>query len=188
MLRTLNNMGDKATSSIRLRSLADQIIRLQRDDTPVHEWGVGDVDEKDDWHRSFRTVGQFMSTDLFTVRPEDLVDLAASLMEWEHIRHVPVEDDQGRLVGVLSHRSLLRMVARGNLSEDAEPTAVKELMKADPVTVAPDTPALEAMRLMKNQRVGCLPVVEKGRLVGIVTERDLIEVAAGLLEKYLQGN
>ena len=101
---------------------------------------------------------------------------------------MPVEDDQGRLVGVLSHRSLLRLVARGSKSGDAEPVAVKELMKKDPVTVAPSTPAIDAMRMMKEHRVGCLPVVDKERLVGIVTERDLIDVAAGLLEKYLQGN
>ena len=44
-----------------------------------------------------------------TVHPEDLVDLAASVMEWEHIRHVPVEDTDGRLVGLVSHRALLRL-------------------------------------------------------------------------------
>ena len=185
MLRSLNAMGEVATPDIRLRALSDTIMKRQREDLPVHEWPLAELREDDDWRIGFRTVGQFMSTDLFTVRPEDLVDLAASLMEWEHIRHVPVEDDQGRLVGVLSHRSLLRLVARGAQRGDAEPVAVKELMKADPVTVDPDTPALAAMRLMKEARVGCLPVVEDGRLVGIVTERDLIDVAAGLLEKYL---
>jgi len=188
MLKTLTNMGEKATRDIRMRSLTDQIIKLQADDRPVHEWPVGDVDETEDWRAAFRTVGQFMSTDLFTVRPEDLVDLAASLMEWEHIRHVPVEDDQGRLVGILSHRSLLRLVARGTKSCDAGPTAVKELMKTDPISVASGTRAVDAMRLMRQHRVGCLPVVDKDRLVGIVTERDLLEVAAGLLEKYLEGH
>jgi CBS domain-containing protein len=186
MLRSLAHMGDKTTRDIRLRALTDRMIELEADDRPVHEWPLGDVDEHGDWRAGFRTVGQFMSTDLFTVRPEDLVDLAASLMEWEHIRHVPVEDDQGRLVGVLSHRSLLRLVARGLQHGDTEPVTVKELMKADPVTVPPSTSALEAMRLMKKHRVGCLPVVEEDRLVGIVTERDLIGVAAGLLERYLQ--
>jgi CBS domain-containing protein len=185
MLRSLNAMGDGATPDLRLRALVDTVIKRQREDLPVHEWAPAELPGEDGWHVGFRTVGQFMSTDLFTVRPEDLVDLAASLMEWEHIRHVPVEDDQGRLVGVLSHRSLLKLVARGARRGDAEPVAVKEIMKADPVTVEPDTPALDAMRLMKSARVGCLPVVEGERLVGIVTERDLIDVAAGLLEKYL---
>ena len=45
-----------------------------------------------------------MSTDLFTVKPDDLIDLAASVMDWRHIRHVPVEDDEGHLVGLVTHR------------------------------------------------------------------------------------
>ena len=53
-----------------------------------------------------------MTTDVFSVRPEDVVDLAASLMDWRHIRHVPVEDGEGKLVGLVSHRTLLRSSAR----------------------------------------------------------------------------
>jgi CBS domain-containing protein len=64
--------------------------------------------------------------------------------------------------------------------------AVKEIMRPDPVTVTPATTTLEAMRLMRSAGVGCLPVVEHGhKLVGIVTERDLIEVSSRLLEQYL---
>ena len=69
--------------------------------------------------------------DLFTVHPEDVVDLAASLMEWEHIRHVPVEDDAGHLVGLVSHRALLRMLARRQVGEH-EGIAVREVMYANP--------------------------------------------------------
>ena len=59
-------------------------------------------------------------------------------------------------------------------------------MHPDPVTVAPDTPTLEAMRIMREQRVGCLPVVAGERLVGIVTVRDLLDVSAALLEAFLR--
>ena len=73
-------------------------------------WPLCDVEGMEtSWH-SFLTVGQVMSTDLFTVRAHDLVDLAASMMQWEHIRHVPVEDDAGHLVGLVSHRDLLSLV------------------------------------------------------------------------------
>ena len=71
-----------------------------------------------DWRESYRNVGQFMSTDLFTVRPDDIVDFAATLMDWRHVRHVPVEDDRGRLVGLVSHRALLRLVATGRLEKN----------------------------------------------------------------------
>ena len=82
----------------------------QKSGEPVHRWPVLEVSESDDWSQSYQTVGQFMATDLFTVRPDDLVDLAASVMTWRHIRHVPVEDAEGRLVGLVSHRALLKLL------------------------------------------------------------------------------
>ena len=72
-----------------------------------------EASEEADWSQSYQTVGQFMATDLFTLRPDDLVDLAASVMDWRHIRHVPVEDEEGRLVGLITHRALLRLLSRG---------------------------------------------------------------------------
>jgi CBS domain-containing protein len=120
------------------------------------------------------------------VHPEDVIDLAASLMDWEHIRRVPVEDDDGRLVGLLSQRGLLRLVARGGGRPGGAPIAVREVMKADPVTVGPKTSILEAIEIMRTNKVGCLPVVEDGHLVGIVTEHDFIEVSKALLEEKLR--
>jgi len=125
-----------------------------------------------------------MSTDLFTVRPDDLVDLAAAVMEWEHVRHVPVEDGEGRLVGLVTHRDLLRLVARGE-HERGTPVAIREIMHAELTTVTPATTTLDALKTMHEIGVGCLPVVEDDKLVGLVTETDLIEVAAELLERFL---
>jgi len=98
----------------------------QQKGEPVHRWPVIEQGESEEWSESYRTVGQFMSTDLFTMRPDDLVDLAASVMDWRHIRHVPVVDEQGRLVGLLSHRTLLRLLARG--VPDGEPVAIRQII------------------------------------------------------------
>ncbi len=114
-----------------------------------------------------------------------MVDLAASLMEWEHIRQVPVEDDQGHLVGLLSQRDLLRLVAPGARKEGRS-VAVREVMKPNPVTVTPETTTLAAIEMMRKYRVGCLPVVEDGKLVGILTEYDFIAIATKLLEEELR--
>jgi CBS domain-containing protein len=135
------------------------------------------------WSDNYRTVGQFMSTDLFTVRPDDLVDLAANLMDWRHVRHVPVKTDAGRLVGLISHRDLLRLFARGLTRASAEPVTVRSIMKSDPVSVSPSTPTLDAVELMRAKRVGCLPVVENGLLVGIVTAQDFLDASARLFER-----
>jgi CBS domain-containing protein len=127
-----------------------------------------------------------MSTDLFTVRPDDLVDLAASVMEWRHIRHVPVEDDEGRLVGLISHRDLLRLLAAGLLTRSEKAVTVKEIMKRDLVTVTPETPTIEALGTMRRCKVGCLPVIENERLVGVVTAYDFLSLSAEIIEQQLQ--
>jgi CBS domain-containing protein len=184
VLTSLAGMGEQGTRDIRERSVTAEMRDRQREGKPVHAWEPGRLRGDDDWQRhGYRTVGQFMSTDLFTVHPEDLVDLAASVMDWEHIRHVPVEDEHGRLVGIITHRALLRFLARGRAADG--PVAVRDLMKQDLLTVSPDTLTLDAIRLMRQHQIGCVPVVEGDKLVGIITESDLLDVSARLLEKYL---
>jgi CBS domain-containing protein len=122
------------------------------------------------------------------VRPDDLVDLAASVMEWRHIRHVPVEDDEGRLVGLISHRDLLRLLAKGMLSRGAKEVTVKEIMIRDLITIAPETPTLEALTIMRQRKIGCLPVVENDRLIGIVTAYDFLSLSAEIIETQLGGS
>jgi CBS domain-containing protein len=127
-----------------------------------------------------------MSTDLFTVRPDDLIDLAASVMTWRHIRHVPVEDDDGKLVGLVSHRSLLRLLAHGGpATGDETCVTVRDIMTAKPLTVTSATPTLEALEVMRKNRVGCLPVVDDDNLVGIVTSYDFLDASARLFKQEL---
>ncbi|MHC4955039.1 MAG: CBS domain-containing protein [Planctomycetota bacterium] len=168
----------------RSRALTAASVERQKLGEPIHTWDLATIEEARDWRHSFRTVGQFMTRDLFTVQPDDLVDLAANVMDWEHVRHVPVEDDEGRLVGLVSHRRLIRLLAQGD-TRTGESVPVARIMKTDPITVTPDTSTLEAIALMRAHRVACLPVVQRDRLVGILTERDLIEVAAQLFEEHL---
>jgi len=108
------------------------------------------------------------------------------MMEWEHIRHVPVENDEGKLVGVLSHRALLRAFARRK-ADDAPP-AVRDVMNTEPVTVTADTSTVDAITLMRQRRVGCLPVVDGETLIGIVTERDFMKIAGRMLEESLRAS
>ena len=182
-LRSLAAMDGQGTRELRSRILVEQMIEHQQADEPVHTWPLAQADAPRDWSHSYQTVSQLMATDLFTVRPDDLIDLAASVMEWKHIRHVPVEDDEGRLVGLVSHRDLLRLLSHGLLSRQSQPVAVKEVMKRDLATVAPDTLTLEALNIMRRLKVGCLPVVEQGRLIGIVTAYDFLALSAEIIEK-----
>jgi CBS domain-containing protein/gamma-glutamyl:cysteine ligase YbdK (ATP-grasp superfamily) len=186
MLRSLADIGDQSTRDIRERSVTAEMLERQREGKPVHEWQYGSLRQDEDWQRhGYRTVGQIMSTDLFTVHPEDIVDLAASVMAWEHIRHVPVEDEHGRLVGIVTHRAMLRHMSRNRGDTASAPVAVRDIMKHGPLAVPPDTLTVDAIRLMRKHQIGSLPVVDGDKLVGIITESDLLEVSARLLEKYL---
>jgi CBS domain-containing protein len=160
------------------------MVKQQSTGIPVCDWNLAEFCEQLDFRDSYRTVSQFMVTDLFTVRADDIVDFAASLMDWRHVRHVPVEGDDGELVGLVSHRALLRLVATGQLGPDRKVT-VSEIMNPDPVTVNPDTSTVEAIRIMREGNMACLPVVKDQKLVGLITEHDLIVVSSVLLERYL---
>ncbi len=187
-INSLDSMDPNKTLDERLRAITVASARSQGKEKPVHEWPLADFGRREDWRETYRTVGRFMTTDLFTVRPDDLIDFAASLMDWKHVRHVPVEDDSGKLVGLVSHRDLLRLIAKGQLSrvEDEPAVAVRDIMNDRPLTVGPDCVTVDAIRVMREHKVACLPVVADDKLVGVVTEADLISVAGKLLEKFLE--
>jgi CBS domain-containing protein len=189
MLRSFAKLNNThQTNDARARILAATMLARQKEETPVHEWELTEGGELEDWSESYQTVGQFMSTDLFTLRPTDLVDLAASMMDWRHIRHVPVEDDEGRLVGLVTHRSLLRLLSSNGAWSANGALTVGHIMKPDPTKVSSTTPTLEAIELMRSQRIGCLPVVDDGQLVGIVTSYDFLTATARLFKQQLGGS
>lgn len=180
-LRSLAAMSDLGSQPQQLRALTAASIARQRDNTPVHQWEPARLEEAGEWQAQAAQVTQFMTTDLFTVNQDELVDVVACVMDWEHIRHVPVEDNENRLVGLVTHRHLLRLLARRRPDEQAIP--VSEVMIPDPVTCSPEESIQGAIRTMREHKIGCLPVVKDGLLVGVVTERDFMDIAAALLEE-----
>jgi len=184
MIDSLAGMDKAAKSNVRLRTLTAAMNEHQKKNEPVSEWKPATIGKSADWIDNYRFVEQFMTSDLFTVRPEDVLDLAASLMHWKHIRHVPVEDNEGRLVGVVSHRDLLELFASGTFDAKNE-VVVRDIMKTDLITISPNTPALDALRLMRERDIGCLPVITDGKLVGLLTAHDFLTVSTRLFEERL---
>lgn len=184
-LESLEEMNEQGTEDQRMRCLVSSMVEQQTTGRPISEWALAGFCAQQDWRESYLKVSQFMATDLFTVRPDDIVDFAATLMDWRRVRHIPVEGDDGELVGLVSHRALLRLVAEGKIGGGQKVT-VREIMTEEPVTINPDTSTVKAIRLMRESKVACLPVVENGKLLGLVTEHDLIVVASRLLERYLE--
>jgi len=184
MINSLAEMDKRAKPNVKLRSLTAAMKLNQEMGEPMHEWELAEIPARSEWIDNYKTVEQFMAVDLFTVRPEDVLDLAASLMHWRHVRHVPVEDDAGHLIGIVSHRDLIELLASERFALSKH-VIVRDIMKTDLITIAPETPTLDALEIMRQRGIGCLPVVKDGRLVGIVTAYDFLTVSAKLFEERL---
>ena len=184
MLSSLAAMDPRAKLNVRMRTLTSAMKLNQEAGTPLHKWPQAEIPERSEWIDNYKTVEQFMAVDLFTVRSEDILDLAANLMHWRHVRHVPVEDDAGHLLGIVSHRDLIKLLASGKIDR-AKPIIVRDVMATELITVEPDTQTLEALNLMREHNIGCLPVVKDGCLVGLVTAHDFLTVSTKLFEERL---
>lgn len=203
LLRSVAEMRGHGTRGERLVALTSGIHHRQhprhdidgRPDPdsvpPVHTWSTVGLEEGGGWTRNFKRVDQYMTRELLTVQEDDTLDLIVTLMDWKHIRHIPVEDDRHRLVGIVSYRTLLRHLAQSIASTqagdgDVYGIPVASIMQRDPVTVTQDTSTLDAIALMRKHRVACLPVTKDGQLVGLVTEHDFMDIAGQLLEERLR--
>ncbi len=185
LLQSLAGMGRAGTRAERLAALTAATAARQANGTPGHEWAPAAIDEGGGWRHNYLRVEQYMTTDLYTVKEGELVDLAAFLMDWKHVRQVPVEDDARRLVGLVSYGAVLRLLAESPGRDGAVTVPVTEIMDPNPITVRPETTTLEAIRLMRDHCVSCLPVVQDGTLVGIVSVGDLVPIAERLLAHKL---
>jgi CBS domain-containing protein len=94
---------------------------------------------------------------------------------------LPVEDSEGKLVGLVTSRLLLRHYA--NKHEGKKPESVKEIMVKNPITITQDMRLLDAMRVMRKENIGCLPVVKGKELVGLITEMTVLRLSVRLLER-----
>lgn len=128
------------------------------------------------------TVADLMSTDVVSLDATQDVVLASTVMKLRKIRHLPVTR-QGQLVGLIAHRDLLRAQARflgqisaGETKRFASVSAT-EIMTEDVQSIGPDAPAAEAVRILLDEKCGCLPVVNEGVLIGIVTDADFLRFA-----------
>jgi CBS domain-containing protein len=183
-LTSLAGMKERGSSAARTTAVTASIISRQKTGAPVTEWELARLDEDDSRSSGHERVAQYMSTDVFTVRPDDPVELVAQMMDWERIRHIPVEDERGRLVGLVGYRAVLRHMTEAAKHHDAPhpgSVPVSEIMRTDLITIDPATRTTDAIALMRKHRIGCLPVVSDGHIVAIVTEEDFVNIASIVL-------
>lgn len=137
-------------------------------------------------------VKHLMSSPVVTLFAEQSLPLADDIMRLKHFRHLPVVDDAGRLVGLVSHRDLLaaQISTRTGLTVEERRSVqadvrVGEIMTRDVWSVRPDVNASIAAATLLDHKYGCLPVIDDaGVLVGIVTEHDFLRFATKVLEQF----
>ena len=131
-------------------------------------------------------VREIMMGSPVTLKPEDTLDLANDVISLGRIRHIPVVD-KSRLVGILTERDLIGATAaqifglkHKSKSALLKSVLIKEVMKKRVITTGPDTPIKEVAHLMADKKIGCLPVVSEGMVVGLVTTTDILRYVEGL--------
>lgn len=122
------------------------------------------------------SVSDLMSTGVFTLRTDDVISLADEVIQLGQIRHLPVLDQRGVVCGILTQRDLLRALIDAGTGAKAASTSISvgKVMVAPVITATPGTPLHLAAHIMRKRGIGCLPVVDAGRLVGVLTESDFV--------------
>jgi len=133
-------------------------------------------------------VSERMTKDTIVVRDDTPIDEAMKIMRDNKVRRLPVLNDKGALVGIVSERDLLYVSPSPATSLSIHEIhyliskiTVGEVMTEDVITVTEDTPLEEAARIMADNKIGGLPVVSDGELAGIITETDLFKIFLELL-------
>jgi CBS domain-containing protein len=126
-----------------------------------------------------------MTSDVVTLERNEKLVVADDVMKLGRIRHLPIVDGDGALVGIVSqrdlfHSGLMKALGYGSHAQRnaLDMLVVKEAMKSDVATTSPDTPLVEAAKVMLERKIGCLVVLEAEKIVGILTEGDFVKLVA----------
>jgi len=164
--RRLKEAMDKEEASVALTAIMD---KRRQSGEPVGEWKLALPEEIESVHIQYDIVSNVMSTDLISVTEDYIVELVLKIMEWRNIRHLPVEGKDGELKGIITKKRLDRYLTE---DKDSHQLTAADVMDQNPTTIKPDEDIKYAMLLMLDEGISCLPVIEQGKLVGIITDKD----------------
>ena len=161
-------LKEKMTRDIANATLTAHMYRNQKSGRPVHEWEAASDDHILNLDLSITKLEKYMTTEVFVVHEDDLVELVAKVMEWKGVHHVPVVNRKNRVVGIITKTNIADIKGA-----DQKLIVARDIMVRDIITVESNTSIEEANRIMIENGIGCLPVIEMGDLVGILTRSDL---------------
>ncbi len=135
-------------------------------------------------------IEELMTSQVFTVETHDMIDRVFFLIHYEKIRHIPVLE-KGKVVGMVSDRDMYKALGPKSNSNAIEsnktgtelhviPKKVQNIMRRGIISISPESHASDAASLMADNKIGALPVVKNGKLVGIVSATDILRVFSKL--------
>jgi len=182
-LRAFTKLKEETSRDEALSVLTASIIENQNKGLPGHKWKMPELTDLKEYRPSKIKVEEFMQTDLFTVQKDDIVELVAEMMDWREISFTPVENTKGDLIGLVSSKMILRHLVKGNRLHEKGTGTVKDIMMKNPPTISSDATILEAMKKMREAKMGCLPVIKGKELIGLITQMDFLRISGRLIER-----
>lgn len=184
-LRAFTKLKKETSMDEAITVMTSAIYENQKLGKPVHTWELPELKDLVEYRPENLRVEEFMQTDLFTVSKDDLIEFVAKLMDWKKVRYMPVEDQKGNICGLITSRLLLRFYSQKGISfvEGKKLQTVEDIMIKAPIVIEPGKSIIDALHIMREKKIGCLPVVTDGELIGIITEMDFLRISARLIER-----
>ncbi len=184
LLRSYTKLREKTNSDEALSVITHSIINNQKNnDLPGHMWPLPELSHFSHYDTNDLTVSEIMMTDVFTVQKDDIIELVGELMKWKDFKFLPVENTKGKLVGLISSKSILTYFNDRHQNPNQKELSVKDIMIKDPITVTGDTKVTEAIKMMQQENISCLPVVIGKELIGIITQWDITQLSSRLVDR-----
>lgn len=166
-LEKLNQYSSQSDSLLTITSFCrENCLRP----VPAHQWPTLGIKQMHYNKTKDKTAEDIMHADLITLRKDDLLAFGKQVMKWSHLTHVTVEDERGKLCGILAYSDIPEKVGSDQ--------SVEDVMIRNFYSVSPNTPFQEIKKLMAQHKLHCLPVMTKGVLAGIITRRDMPRIVA----------
>jgi predicted transcriptional regulator len=169
IVRTFRNYKKTLSTEESIIAVTKELYEWQCTNKPVHEWDTPEILTKHEGN--YERVDEFMNNRIITLNEDDSLKFAESLMNWNSIKHIAIENEKEELIGLITKSAIEKAKAE---SANFDSMVVGEVMRTEIQTVKPETPIKKAISLMKEIKCTCLPVIHKNELVGVLTDKELI--------------
>ncbi|MEM7455961.1 MAG: CBS domain-containing protein [Planctomycetota bacterium] len=174
IVKSMRNLRRRNTIDESMLIITHRMNEYCREGVPVHQWEPADGSSLAAIPNRYERVDSIMSGDVVTVRDDDLLDFASSLMDWYDYKRLPVENARGQVRGVITRNDVHSFISEQNGSSTGAPL-VSDCMTADVLTISPEQSLDKAEKVMIANEIGSLPVVRDDRIIGIITADDIRE-------------